>query len=89
MDERRQVTLDDEAVAEAIRRRKARTKFGVMFVLIGGGVFCVTAWAVLFRDPEHRPDSIMATFLLAASFGMAAVGGGYVDGKELKGFIGK
>ena len=74
MADERTVQLTAEEIAERVRARKARTKYGSMFAVGGfaGGMLA----ALWFRDFG------IASLL----FGMAAVGAGFADPTEIKGF---
>ncbi len=72
-DERGRARLTEEEVTEAIRRRKARTKWGALYVL-GGFAFGVLAAVLL--------DSVPLAIL---GFGVSLVGAGFVDPSDIAG----
>lgn len=78
-------SLSEEEVLEIRRRRLARTKFGVFFVVAGiVGFAAAVAGLLLLETPMTTGLAI-----IAVSFGAAAVGAGYADFNEVRGFFGR
>lgn len=75
--------LTDEEVAEAIRARKARSRWGGVMALAGVLGFVVIAFLLLLRK---QPVGAEELGILGMFFAMGCVGAGYADPSDLPGF---
>jgi len=87
MSEDRQETLTDEEVAEKVRARKARTRWGTLFAIVGvlgfltlGGAM---AYGIVFQSKSVGMEGLT---ILGMFFAMAAVGAGFADPSEIRSF---
>ena len=71
-DDDRQYYLSDEEIAERVRARKARTRYGAMFAV--GGFIAGLVAAFWFRDVA----------LTTVFMGVSSVGAGFADPSEVK-----
>lgn len=82
MSDERETALSAEEVAEKVRARQARTRWGFLFVIVGLLGFLGTAIILLLKD---TPASVVDLGLVGMFFAMACVGAGYTEPSELSG----
>lgn len=79
-DERKADGFTSEEIAELVRARKARTKWGALFVIVGVLGFLLSAIVLLLREAAFGLPELG---LLGMFFAMGAVGAGYAEPSEL------
>lgn len=86
-DERTTNGLTAEEIAEKVRARKQRSRWGGRFAFVGIVGFVLTAAGLVTGLVLYDRDiGVGALTLLGMFFAMASVGAGFADPAEIRGF---